>query len=269
MSKKIIISTLLGASLSFATWGYFPLQESDKGLQVKASFNLGTGDNPIAFGLGARYVLGSSFEISLMDIGFVSGDKIPLDLESYGDNELPTNSGLMNPVLGVRYQFTRKFGAFVDLAIPFDSQEFAPGYIYLGIQKAFTLNRHFAWGNEVGYKSFFAVSSETYYGDTEDVTRGSQVLVATELDFNKNPNFIWFVGGKVSWNISETNGEARIDGAHNLGEEGDTGIDVFAGASYKINPNLAIEEEFSMTLLGSGEFDKSGLNFKTSAKYAF
>lgn len=263
MSKKIIISTLLGTSLSFATWGYFPLKESDSGLQVKASHFIAFGDEtPHSFNLNARYVFGSSLEISLMDLGYQISDP----------------SGLQNPVAELRLQLGEKSLIFGEITLPIgdDSQE---EYFHVGLQRAFALTSHFAWSSEIGFTNYFE--------DDAGLDKASKINVATEMDFNAKPSCILFVGAKADVNItkSENSGDDYYDDYYdyyygyyyddyyyddeNEDDQFDFGLTVFGGINLKIGKNTYLEEEFSMNLLGSDTYDYSQTAFKTSLKHSF
>lgn len=267
MSKKIIVSTLLGASLSFATWGYFPLQESDSGLQVRANHYIGFGDSDTHyFNADVRYVLGTSLEIALLNVGFQISDP----------------SGLQNPVLSARYQLGEKSLVFAEYALPIgldvskynDNFETLAKYVYtgvasflqLGYQHAFVLKPRFSWSSEIGYKMFFSESL-----DDGTINPASRIHIATELDFNSKPSFIWFAGANLEMPISSSELEDNYYGyTYTLDDDFNIGFKVFGGASLELSKGMFIQEEVSFMLIPIGDtYTDNGLAFKTSLKYAF
>jgi len=241
MYKKILISTLLGASLSFATWGYFPLKESDSGLEIRANHFIGFGDNdPHYLNADVRYVLGTSLEVALLNVGIQFSDP----------------SGLQNPLFSVRYQLGQKALVFGEITVPI-GQASHPEFIHVGYQQAFVLNQHLAWSSEIGYKNYF---SEDADGTTKD--HASSVNISMEADYNTTPSLIWFVGEDLEMNISD--GDSYSESAFNFG------FKIFGGASYELKSNMHVQEEISFMPVHSGTyFDGKSLAFKTSLKYAF
>jgi len=288
MSKKILILPLLGASLSFATWGYFPFKASDDGFTVKASHYITFGDEDVHnFNLNARYVLGSTLEIALMDLG----------------NQFTDPSGLLDPVISVRLQATENSLFFVEGTLPIGADEH-PEYIYAGVQQALVLSKHFAWSTEFGLKytfstteeekhSVYVSSREGYKSFTVENTSstGPEVIIATEADFNTNPSLIWFVGTEFVTTVLESKYEysypVRVDSNYDYNYGGytydyavqkevdkagdlfDIGLKVFGGFNIEIMDRTFIEEEFTMQLLGTGKYDYSSYAFKTSLKHSF
>lgn len=259
MSKKILISTLLGASLSFATWGYFPLKESDSGLEVKGGYAFTSGDvdaDNLLF--KARLVIGGKLEISVQDFGYQFGD----------------NSGLTNMVVGGRFQLSEKTSVFLDYALPMGSLDFAPSFFHAGLQHALVLQPHVAWGTEIGYTNYF----ETSVDDEDiDIDEASVINLTTEIDLNSTSKLIWFIGGNLNLKVSESEytytrydwyygDETYTDG---LDDAFDIGFFLFGGVSLKISKNTAIEEEFTVNLFGSGSYDFSFFALKTSLKHSF
>jgi len=264
MHKKILISTLLGASLSFATWGYFPLKESDSGIQVRANHFVGFGDSdPHYLNADVRYVIGTTLELALLNVGFQISDP----------------AGLQNPVLSARLQLGQKSLLFAEGTIPIgqDAQE---EFINLGYQHAFVLSTHFAWSTEASSAAIFGDNAE---GNIE--FKGVEVKAGTEMDFNKTPSLIWFVGSdlKVMASKGSDGSEPAQPDPYGYGyggygnSEGDdsatkssAGLKIFGGASYELSPNMYLQEEVSLTLSIEGDaYENKSLAFRTSLKYSF
>lgn len=259
MTKKFFILPLLGATLSFATWGYFPFRASDEGFAVKASHFITFGDEDVhQFDLNARYILGSTLEIALMDLGFQFTDP----------------SGLQNPIASLRFQFSEKNLLFVEGTLPIGSAE-NPKYIHAGLQHAFVLSQHFAWSTELGanYLINATIESNDFYGYSKITKKeGVELNFATEADFNAKPNFIWFVGAEVKTMVLDTKiveeGPYWTDEEY-AGELYDFGVRGFGGFNIEIMEHAFIEEELSMQIYGTGKYDYSSFAFKTSLKYSF
>lgn len=255
MFKKFLFLPLLGASLSFATWGYFPFTASDAGLTVKASHFITFGDADVQkFDFNARYVIGSSLEIALMNLGYQFTDP----------------SGLPNPIASLRFQFSEKNLMFVEGTIPIGADDFSE-YIHAGIQHALILSNHFAWSTELGVNYTFNSTEETYREKTT-FKPGLELNFATEADFNAKPSFIWFVGAEAKTMATESkivleNRYGIVE--ENAGDRFDFGVTVFGGFNIEIVEHTFIEEEFSALVLGNGIYDYSSYAFKTSLKHAF
>lgn len=239
MSKKVIISILLGASLSFATWGYFPLKESNSGFEVKATHLIAFGDyDARAFNLNARYVLGSTIEFALMNVGY------PIFQPSISYD---------NPIFSTRLQLFEKTSVFAEIALPTPNGYGVGEYIYLGVQQAIVLNKFFAWSTEFGYCNRF--------DDNGGYSPASTIKAATEFDMSISPSFIWFVGTRFEMSITE--GEYNGDVEQ---EVFDSSLDIFGGISLKVYNNTYIEEEVGFHLLDDDYFE---FILSTSLKYSF
>ena len=257
MTKKFFILPLLCASLCFATWGYFPFKASDDGFTVKASHFITFGDADLhQFDLNARYVLGSTLEIALMDLGFRFTDP----------------SGLQNPVVSLRFQFSEKNLLFVEGNLPIGSAE-NPVYIHAGLQHAFVLSQHFAWSSELGAN--YLIDATTEFPDFKITEKqGVELNLATEADFNAKPSFIWFVGAEVRTMVLDNKivEEDRYSGyteERYVGDLYDFGVIGFGGVNIEIMEHAFIEEELSAQIYGVGRYDYSSFAFKTSLKYSF
>ena len=259
MFKKFLILSLLGVSLSFATWGYFPLKDSDAGLTVKASHFIAFGDADVhRFDINARYVIGTSLEFALMNLGYQFNDP----------------SGMPNPIASIRFQFNEKNLLFVEGAIPIGADYYTE-YIHAGVQRALILSKHFAWSTELGanYLINATIESNDFYGYSKITKKeGVELNFATEADFNAKPSFIWFVGAEVKTMVLDTKiveeGPYWTDEEY-AGELYDFGVRGFGGFNIEIMEHAFIEEELSMQIYGTGKYDYSSFAFKTSLKYSF
>ena len=257
MTKKFFILPLLGASLSFATWGYFPFKASDEGFAVKASHFITFGDEDVhQFNLNARYVLGSTLEIALMDLGYRFSDP----------------SGLQNPIASIRFQLNKNNLIFVEGTLPVGSAE-NPEYIHAGLQHAFVLSKHAVWSTELGANYLVNLTAETPYSKITE-KQGVELNLATEADFNTKPSFIWFVGAEVKTIVLDNKiiEEDRYSGYTEekyVGQLYDFGVKGFGGINVEIMEHAFIEEELSAQIYGIGRYNYSSFAFKTSLKYSF
>ena len=255
MFKKILFLPILGVSLSFATWGYFPFTASDEGLAVRASHFITFGDADVQeIDFSARYVIGSSLEIALLNLGYLFTDP----------------SGMPNPIASLRFQFSEKNLLFVEGTIPIGSDDFSKN-IHAGIQHALVLSKHFAWSTELGANYTFDLTDEAY---DEKITLkpGLEMNFATEADFNVKPSFIWFVGAETATMVTESKTVTEYwSGTYeeNAGDRFDYGVAVFGGFNIEIVEHTFIEEEFSTMVLGTGKYNYSSYAFKTSLKHTF
>ena len=258
MTKKFFILPLLGATLCFATWGYFPFKASDDGFAVKASHFITFGDEDVhQFDLNARYVLGSTLEIALMDLGFRFTDP----------------SGLQNPIASLRFQFSEKNLLFLEGTLPIGPLE-NPIYVHAGLQHALVLSKHSAWSAELGVN--YLVGTRIEYSDDYKITekQGVELNLATEADFNAKPSFIWFVGAEVKTMVLDNKiveDDFRFGYAEEkyAGDLYDFGVRGFGGFNIEIMEHAFIEEELSLQVYGIGKYDYSSFAFKTSLKYSF
>ncbi|SMP54038.1 hypothetical protein SAMN05720465_2271 [Fibrobacter sp. UWB10] len=263
MFKKFLILSLLGVSLSFATWGYFPLKDSDAGLTVKASHFIAFGDADVhRFDINARYVIGTSLEFALMNLGYQFNDP----------------SGMPNPIASIRFQFNEKNLLFVEGAIPIGADYYTE-YIHAGVQRALILSKHFAWSTELGLNYTFSSTEESYNGNIT-LKPGFELNFATEADFNAKPSFIWFIGAEAATMITESK-IAREREVYDwygyyyqneevyAGDRFDFGVAIFGGFNFEIVKHTFIEEEFSAMVFGTGKYDYSAYAFKTSLKHSF
>ena len=263
MFKKFLVLILLEATLSFATWGYFPFTNSDNGLTVKASHFITFGDADVhQFDINARYVLGSTLEIALMNLGY----------------QFANPSGMPDPVASIRFQFSEKNLMFLEGTLPIGKTEY-PEYIHAGLQHALVLSKHFAWSTELGAIYTFDSELESYSGKTT-LKPGVELNFATEADFNAKPSFIWCVGAEINTMVSESkivnereyyswDGYYYQNDEEYAGDRFDFGIKAFGGFNIEIAEHTFIEEEFSMQVIGNGKYDYSSYAFKTSLKHTF
>lgn len=202
--------------------------------------------------VGARYVFGETFEVSIQDFGYQFHD--------YMD-------GLKNPVLGARLQLGEKTLLFLDFGLPIGTIDNDPGYLKFGLQQAFVLNSHFAWSSEIGFQNLFTTTiDDDYYYGSYDYDHGSLIEVATEMDIHIS-RLILFAG--YAFAIQITDGEADFgDFTDSDGYAGSTRHRIFFGPNLKITENINAEVEYSMQF-GSKAYDYSADALAFYVKFKF
>ena len=220
MFKKIALAAALAATASFATWDYFPVQETHKGqAEIHADYLMVDKTSQMALSAGARFTIVQNFEAGLI---------VPFVLFTHYDGEDLKRDGLSNLQLMLRYQFMPIMNAFLDVEVPTCNKDLCGDDDPFGFHFGVQFSQKFGivdFGSELG------LALETK-GD-DKTTPPWDMNLGLEADFVVNDMLTPYVGIDVNMLI----GKYTVDG-DNAGEShtGDMGFAPYLGLAININP---------------------------------
>ena len=220
MFKKIALAAALAATASFATWDYFPVQETHKGqAEIHADYLMVDKTSQMALSAGARFTIVQNFEAGLI---------VPFVLFTHYDGEDLKRDGLSNLQLMLRYQFMPIMNAFLDVEVPTCNKDLCGDDDPFGFHFGVQFSQKFGivdFGSELG------LALETK-GD-DKATPPWDMNLGLEADFVVNDMLTPYVGIDVNMLI----GKYTVDG-DNAGEShtGDMGFAPYLGLAININP---------------------------------
>ena len=247
MFKKIAAAMAICAASTFATWDYYALPEANKGT-VKASFQYDT-DDPWSMwqiNLGARYIVIPNLEVSLTGVGYGSQETDGWD-----------GSGFMDITLGARYQMMPVVSLFLDLHIPTGDEDEGMGNDEFG----FTLGGQYS--QELIPNLLLGTEAGLYWGfEHSNWNPGFLIHIAGEIGYSiADIGLTPFVGLEFKYRLTESE---RHD--HGVGDDGDKNINIWLGASYAINAQMAVEGKL---IIRSGDIDGDATGIAATFYYNF
>jgi len=267
--KKFLVAVLVCAVSSFAAWDLFPVKEAGKG---EAKLGLGY-DMPaektsyLGINLGARYSVIEGLEVALMfnssPGGYVVKGDVPDPPGVPGVTKIPDNTGLNQPILGVRYWLPLGLGVFADLTLPFGSKDLVgdkPSLaLSIGGQYSIEVSKDISLGSEVSYNKVFIDSAGVILG------------LAAELDFSFD-SITPYVAVDISTEIiagSEVDAPRFGPGAKREPEPAPTDVGISIGATYDINESLYADAGIRIGIAGEANKDNRHITINLDVGYNF
>ncbi|MDR1830677.1 MAG: hypothetical protein LBQ76_07910 [Candidatus Fibromonas sp.] len=176
--KKVLTAALLCAVSAFATWDYFPVKPAGKG-EVKAGVEYMMQDKLSALGInaGARFSVIEGLEIAAMF-------NFPMTLSNDGDScegdACPPS--FSQPVIGVRYWLPMGLGIALDVALPFQGEDYLGGgdAANLTFTPAVQYSTKFTEELELGSEVSFSIPLE----NGNKLTPSMELGIGLELDYS-------------------------------------------------------------------------------------
>ncbi len=177
--KKILAAAMLCAvSSAFAAWDMFPVKPAGNG-EAKLGVEYKMPAEKVSYlglNLGVRYTIIEGLEAAVMlggDGGFApSGFTLMSD---YDGNDLE-ETGLTQPVIGVRYWLPFGLGIFADVALPFGSEDVVGDEpdvgLAAGVQFSTNITEEFSIGSQAGLQMAF-----------DDPSSGMDLALALEVNY--------------------------------------------------------------------------------------
>lgn len=233
MFKKLITCFALFATMSFAAWDNVPILKEGSG-QVAGKLGY-TSQDPLSgvqIAAGVRYSVLSWLELSaIVPFGFYTLETKEGDLDE---------SGLMNSQLGVRFQISKGFSAFIDGFLPASSDLGDDNFaVDFGLQHS-NLFTHVTWAKYIGYM-------------LGDPWTNQYIFFGTELQILLNHFIIY---SELRIYIGEEN-SSGCSGYQCSDEGGDNGF-IFA-LGFKIDLTDELTLDISAELGSGSRFTKNDL----------
>jgi len=182
--KKVLAAALFCAVSSFATWDLFPAQDAGKG-EAKLGFAYGLPAEKMsgmALNLGARYSIIEGLEAGLMlnkdDGGFVLS--CSFDSESCEDAGIGKNTGLNQPIIGVRYWLPMGLGIAVDVTLPFGGKDLVGDDPQLGLDAGVQFSTKINDQLSIGSEAILNIINNS----GKDYSAGMNLNLAVEADYS-------------------------------------------------------------------------------------
>lgn len=248
MFKKAILLAAGLATASFAAWDYYPVPEAGKG-EAKATFAYDFDGDWSRWGLaiGARYTVVPNLEIAILGWGYSSWD---IDCKNCAEG-----SGFTDLDVGVRYQIVPIVNAFVDVNFPIGGDEVTSDEwgFHFGAQYSQEFVPNLKFGAEAGL----------YWGLEHNSWNPGLILnIAAEVGYSiTNIGLTPFLGLEFKDRVTES--ELNDYG---VGDDGDTNINVWLGAAYAINPQMAVEAKL---IVRSGDIDGDATGISATFYFNF
>jgi len=228
MFKKIILSSALAISSSFAAWDLFPVLENHKGqAKLAMSFtNYTWHDNDydaLGMSAGVRYTVVPNLELAL---------NVPYRFFTYYAGENMEVDGFGTPAFSTRYQFIPTMNVFADVYFPFgdDSRVEKDAWILnVGLQFSTRLSQLINFGSQLGV--YLATYGENQYAPFS-------AFVNAEFDFAVTSQFTPYIEAIAT---VELGGFEEDEGYEFSNGGGNTYVELGVGAKYDINRIVSLD----------------------------
>ena len=237
MIKKIALAAAIAASASFATWDYFPVLENHKGqVEIGEADDFQDKSTVGTFYAKARFTVIPNLELAL---------NLPLVFYNTWDGKDTEQTGLDKIGLMVRYQFMPVMNAFLDVGLPFCSEDVCGEddniNFHFGVQYSQTFGM-VSFGSELG------LALETK-GENKSTPPWTMNL-GLEADFAVSQMLTPYVGIDLYMLLGKYTNDGKNEGESYTGE---MGIAPFAGLAIAFNQMFTLGFGGSV-LFGSDDY---------------
>ena len=240
--SKVLAVFFICVAYVFAAWDKFPVKPAGQGEAKSGVEHNAQGDlSALGFNFGARFSVIEGLEVAVIGSYLLNAEYNGEDADI--KKEIAT-SGFLQPTLGLRYRPSMGRGFFLDIKLPYATEELNPDnwVFYLGTQKSTNLTDNLLYGYELG----LVMATPDKHG----ILPGIALNLDVELDYSfgmATP----FAGFNLPVKITSDAGGNNNYGYSN-NSDGDSnrnaGFMPYAGMILKINEMFSLDAKIAYAL---------------------